>query len=62
MAQDTSIINGVSTESLGPQMEGLFALSVGLIIGFVSCWQMALICLAVSPVMVIGNALEMKLA
>jgi ABC-type multidrug transport system fused ATPase/permease subunit len=38
MAQDTSIINGVSTESLGPQMEGGFAMIVGLGIGFWACW------------------------
>lgn len=38
MAQDTSIINGVSTESLGPQLEGSFALIIGLIIGFIACW------------------------
>lgn len=38
MAQDTSIINGVSTESLGPSMEGAFALLVGLAVGFWACW------------------------
>ena len=60
MAQDTSVINGVSTESLAPQLEGGCALLAGLIIGFVACWQMALVCLAVSPAMTIGNALGMK--
>ena len=51
----------MSTESLSPQTEGGFALVAGLAIGFVACWQMALICLALSPVMAVGNALAMKL-
>lgn len=38
MASDTSLINGVSTESLGPQAEGMCALFGGLIIGFIYCW------------------------
>ena len=38
MAQDSSIINGVSTESLSPQFEAVCALSIGLLIGFYFCW------------------------
>jgi len=59
MAQDTSVINGVSTESLAPQLEGAFAMLGGMAIGFVICWQMSLVCLAVSPVFVIGGSLQM---
>ena len=60
MAQDTSVINGVSSESLAPQLEGGIAFLVGIIIAFVACWQESLVCLAVSPVMIIGNALGLK--
>jgi ATP-binding cassette subfamily B (MDR/TAP) protein 1 len=38
MAQDTSLINGVSSESLGPQVESAFAMLVGVVIGFYFCW------------------------
>lgn len=38
MAQDTAIINGVSTESLSAMMEALFGLLVGVGIGFAYCW------------------------
>ena len=38
MASDTSLINGVSTESLGPQIEAFFAMAVALSIGFYFCW------------------------
>lgn len=62
MAQDTSIINGVSTESLGPSMEGAFALLVGLAVGFWACWQVALVALVVSPVLAVGSAIGMKLS
>jgi hypothetical protein len=51
----------VSTESLAPQIEGGFALIVALGIGFWACWQESVVCLVVSPAMIIGNALGMKL-
>lgn len=38
MASDTSLINGVSSESLGPQVESMFAMLVGIVIGFYFCW------------------------
>jgi len=38
MAQDSSLINGVSTESLGPYTDAFFALFGGLAIGFYWCW------------------------
>jgi hypothetical protein len=38
MAKDTSLVNGVSTESIGPIVEGICALSAGLAFGFYFCW------------------------
>lgn len=38
MATESSIINGVASESLGPNVEAMFALFGGLIIGFIFCW------------------------
>lgn len=61
MAQDTSIINGVSSEGLGPICEASFAMLGGVIIAFIYCWQEALICLVISPFMVVGSAIAMEL-
>lgn len=38
MASESAIINGASSESLGPYVEGMFATFGGLIIGFYFCW------------------------
>ena len=38
MASDTALVNGVSSESLGPIVESMFSLAVGLAIGFYYCW------------------------
>lgn len=38
MAQDTAILNGVSTESLASIAESMFALVTGITIGFYYCW------------------------
>lgn len=60
MAQDSSIVNGVSTESIGPMVDGMSALIVGLAIGFFFSWKMSLICLAISPLLMLGAYLDMK--
>jgi len=54
MASETAIINGASSDSVGPQVEGTFALLGGIIIGLSYCWPEALICIGLSPVMMIG--------
>lgn len=54
MAQESAIINGASSESLGPYIEGAFAVFGGLIIGFVFCWQESLVTLGCIPLIVIG--------
>lgn len=60
MASDTHLINGVGSESLQPQIEAGMNLLGGIAIGFYFCWQESLLCLAVTPVLIIGNAIGMK--
>jgi ATP-binding cassette subfamily B (MDR/TAP) protein 1 len=57
IASDTALINGVSTESLGPMIEAFFSLVGGIAIAFYFCWEMSLVCMAVSPILIIGAAL-----
>lgn len=60
MAQDTSLINGASSESLGPYTDGFFALVGGLVLGFYFNWQMSLVCLALTPFLVVGQYVGME--
>ena len=60
MAEDTSVINGVGGESMGPAAEAAFGMIIGIAIGFWFCWQQAIVCLLVSPILMIGGALEME--
>lgn len=60
MAADSAIINGVSTESLAPTIEGQMALLGGIGIGCYFCWPMGLICLGLSPLMAVGGMLEIE--
>ena len=57
MASETTIINGVSSESVGPQVESMFALLGGIIIGLCYCWPEALICIGLSPFIMLGSVL-----
>jgi ABC-type multidrug transport system fused ATPase/permease subunit len=45
MAEDTAIVNMAAGQSVGPILEGMFALFGGLIIALINCWQYALICM-----------------
>lgn len=60
MAQDTSLINGASSESLGPYSDGFFALVGGLAIGFYFSWEMSLVCLGMIPFMTLGQYIGME--
>lgn len=60
MASDTSLINGASSESLGPYSDAFFALFGGLVMGFYYCWQMSLICLGLTPFMSLGQYVGME--
>ena len=57
MAQETSLINGACTESIGPQVEAGVAMLLGLGIGFYYCWQESVVCLVLAPILMIGQGL-----
>jgi len=61
MAEDTALINGVSAESLAPQIEGSFAIIAGITIGLIYCWQEALVCICLAPFMSIGKKVSAKI-
>jgi len=60
MASDTSLINGASSESLGPYTEGFFALFGGIALGVYFNWQMSLICLGMMPFLTAGQYIGME--
>ena len=62
MASDTAMINGVSSEGVGPKIEGMFSFLGGIIIGLSYCWPIALISVALAPFLMIGEAINVKTA
>jgi ATP-binding cassette, subfamily B (MDR/TAP), member 1 len=61
MAEDTSIVNGVSTESLATILESFFSIIVGVGIGFYYCWQLSIACLILMPFMGISGTINAKI-
>jgi ATP-binding cassette, subfamily B (MDR/TAP), member 1 len=59
MSADAAAINGVGGESLGPIAESAFGMIGGMIIGFYFCWQEAIVCFLLSPIMMIGASIDM---
>jgi ATP-binding cassette subfamily B (MDR/TAP) protein 1 len=61
MSTETAVINGVGGESIGPVIESVFGMVLGVAIAFYFCWQEAIVCLLVSPIMTIGATIDMKM-
>jgi ABC-type bacteriocin/lantibiotic exporter with double-glycine peptidase domain len=61
MAEDTNYINGVGADAIGPQMEAGFAVILGICFGFYFCWEEALICLALTPLLMISKVIRVKI-
>jgi ATP-binding cassette subfamily B (MDR/TAP) protein 1 len=60
MAEDSSQINGVASETLATTLESTFAVLIGVGIGFYYCWQLSVVCICVLPAMAFGTILGAK--
>lgn len=60
LASDVQLLNGVSSEGLGAQIEGFFAVMTGLVVGFILSWPLALVMLAMLPIFLICGAIQQK--
>ena len=57
MAQDSSLINGVATSGIGPQVDASCSIIFALIVAFYYCWQEAIVCLLAAPFLMLGKHL-----
>ncbi len=55
------MLNGASSEAIAAMAEGLFGLVWGVVIGFFFSWRVALVALALTPLMTIGGAVQAKI-
>jgi ABC-type multidrug transport system fused ATPase/permease subunit len=60
LATEVQTLNGVSTESMGVAMESAMGMLVGIVLGFIFCWPVALIALGISPFMMLGAMINAK--
>lgn len=60
LASDVQALNGASTEGLAVIMESLFAIVVGVALGFSFNWRISLVALGCVPFMIIGGAINTK--
>jgi len=61
LSADAAAINGVGGESIGPTAESAFGMIGGIIIAFYFAPLQAVVCLVVSPVMIIGASIDMEM-
>ena len=61
LASDAQVINGASAEGLASMLEGLCSLLLGIGLAFLYSWRMSLVCVGVSPFMLLGAILNFKI-
>lgn len=54
LSEDVSSLNGMTTETVATLIEAFLGLLLGLLISMAISWRMALLTVAVSPVMLLG--------
>jgi ABC-type multidrug transport system fused ATPase/permease subunit len=60
LASEVQTLNGASTEGLAVIVETVFALSCGIVLGFIFTWKLSLVALGCIPFMVLGGAINAK--
>jgi ATP-binding cassette subfamily B (MDR/TAP) protein 1 len=60
LAADVQTLNGASAEGVAVMTEAVFSLVWGCVIGFVYCWQVALVALGLTPLILVGAAVAAK--
>jgi ABC-type multidrug transport system fused ATPase/permease subunit len=54
LSEDVSALNGMTTETISVLIEAVLGLILGLLVSLILSWRMALLTVAVSPVLLIG--------
>ncbi len=61
LSQDITLLNGLSTESISIILESVFTVTIGIVLSFYFSWRMALVTLALVPLVVLGGIITVKL-
>lgn len=61
LATEASAVKGATGVRIGTMLQNVAALGIGIILGFVFSWQLALLILGFIPFMVIGGYLQSRL-
>ena len=54
MSEDINALNGMTTETVSTLVEAVLGLTLGLLLAMTFNWRMALLCMAVVPLMIVG--------
>lgn len=60
LASDVQLLAGISSEGVGAQMEGLFAVLSGMTMAFIFSWPLALCTIGLLPVFIISGIIQAK--
>lgn len=60
LASDVETLKGVSSEAAGAMLEAACSLFVGVALGFIICWPVALVACVWTPFLMIGASIQAK--
>ena len=59
LADDARTVHEATGETLSNQLQALFTLAVGLVIGFTASWKVSLVVIATFPINIVAGAMRM---
>ena len=60
LSEDSRLVTKATGESLAKQLQAVFTLSIGLLIGLTASWKISLVVLATFPVNIAASAVQME--
>ena len=61
LSMDTALLNSLTNTAIGAMIQSMVSLFMGIIIGFIYSWRLALVMLGLAPLMVVSAFMETKL-
>jgi ATP-binding cassette subfamily B (MDR/TAP) protein 1 len=60
LAEDASLVPGLTGQTFGAMVQGFGGVAGGLIIAFIACWQLALVILAMVPIIMLAGYMQFQ--
>jgi ATP-binding cassette, subfamily B (MDR/TAP), member 1 len=61
LSNDSRLVHKAGGEALAKQLQAIFTLAIGCVIGFTASWQIAIVVIACFPANIVASAIQMQM-